>query len=137
MVSEGIPGLAVKYLARRPLAMILSKQQDLPTTQIQQPIGVSSMPTIRNTTVVALLFSATLATGAMSASPAPCPPGLQKTEGEGGTAYSAKYGVQKTAVEGTDYYATHGIQKSAGRSMTQVYQAGASCQQTIAPEARD
>jgi hypothetical protein len=63
--------------------------------------------------------------------------GVQKTEGEGGTAYSAKYGVQKTEGEETDYYATHGIKKSAGRSMTQAYQAGASRQQTIAPEAHD
>ncbi len=75
------------------------------------------MPTTRNAAVVALVFSTTLATGAMAASPAPCPPGLQKTEGEGGAVHTAAHGVQKTEGEGTDWYATHGLQKSEGATV--------------------
>jgi hypothetical protein len=40
---------------------------------------------------------------------------VQKTEGEGGTAYSAAHGVQKTEGEGgTAYSAAHGVQKTEG-----------------------
>ena len=71
----------------------------------------------RKTTLAALLFSTTIAAGALAASP--CPPGLQKTEGEGGTAYTAQGGVQKTEGEGgTAYSAAHGVQKTEGEGGT-------------------
>ena len=71
------------------------------------------MRAIPKTTLAALLLSTTIAAGALAASP--CPPGLQKTEGEGGTAFSATHGVQKTEGEGgTAYTAQGGVQKTEG-----------------------
>jgi hypothetical protein len=74
------------------------------------------MLSTRNITIAALVVGTTIATGVLAASPntTGCPSGVQRTEGEGGTAYSAKYGVQKTEGERTDYYAVHRIQKSEG-----------------------
>jgi hypothetical protein len=79
------------------------------------------MLSTRNITIAALLVGTTIATGVLAASPntTGCPSGVQRTEGEGGTAYSAKYGVQKTEGEGgTAYSAAHGVQKTEGEGGT-------------------
>jgi hypothetical protein len=56
--------------------------------------------------------------------------GIQQTEGEGGTAYSARYGVQKTEGEGgTAYSAAHGVQKTEGEGGT-AYSAAHGVQKT-------
>ena len=72
------------------------------------------LPT-RKTTLAALLLSTTMAAGALAASPSPagCQPGVQKTEGEGGTSFTSA-GVKKTEGEGGTSFTSAGVKKTEG-----------------------
>jgi hypothetical protein len=76
-----------------------------------------TMHLLRQTAVVALLLSTTIAGAALAANPSStgCPPGTQKTEGEGGSAALAARGTQKTEGEGgSAALAARGTQKTEG-----------------------
>ena len=64
----------------------------------------------------ALLLTTALATGALAASPG-CGPGVQKTDGEGGTTATAN-GLQKTEGEGGTTATANGLQKTEGEGGT-------------------